>query len=53
MDELLEIYFRQHWQLKFYLENFSGGPAVNNLPAKVGATGMIPGLESSHMPQGN
>ena len=53
MEELLGNYFRQLWQLKFYLKDFPGGPVVNNLPTKVGATAMIPGLESSHTPQGN
>ena len=34
-------------------EDFSGGPAVKNLPANEGVAGSIPGPGRSHMPQGN
>ena len=30
-----------------------GGPAVKNLPANAGDTGLIPDLKGSHMPQSN
>ena len=32
---------------------FSGGPVVKNLPTNAGDTGLIPGSERSHMPQGS
>ena len=35
-----------------YLD-FPGGPAVKNLPANAGDTGLIPDLKGSHMPQSN
>ena len=31
----------------------SGGPVVNNLPANVEDTGLVPSLGRSHMPWGN
>ena len=34
-------------------QDFPGGPAVKNLPAKAGDTSLIPGPGKFHMPQGN
>ena len=38
---------------KNFCEDFPGGSEVENPPASAGDTGSIPGLERSHMPQGN
>ena len=35
------------------MKDFPGGPVVENLPAKTGDMGTIPGLGRFHMPQGN
>jgi len=35
------------------MKDFPGGPVVENLPAKSGNVGTIPGLGRFHMPRGN
>ena len=35
------------------MKDFPGGPMVENLPAKTGDMGSIPGLGRFHMPWGN
>ena len=35
------------------MKDFPGGPVVENLPAKTGDMGTIPGLGRFHMPRGN
>ena len=39
--------------LKKPKQGFPGGPVVKTLPCNAGHTGLTPGLERSHMPQGN
>ena len=39
--------------LKSLLEDFSGDPVVQNLPANAGDMGLIPGPGRSHMPWGS
>ena len=34
-------------------KDFPGGPVVKSPPANAEDTGLIPGLEGSHMPRGN
>ena len=44
---------QSRFTLKAMLEDFPGSAVVNNLPAKAGDLGSIPGPRSFHMPQSN